>query len=504
MEIEAKFAVSSDAAAWLRRHPLLAHYRLRGPRSRWVESEYHDTPGLDLLRQGLELRLRRDGIRHVQTLKAVQSPSGSLHRRQEWECPLRGPALDIEALAALLPSHAAATARLLHAYAAGGELEPRVRTRFHRTTWPLRSARGDEVELALDQGEVRAGGQRLELCELELELKSGQVSALFELAGALHAGLPLRPETRGKAERGFALLAGERALPRHAPKVHIDRAASPAAALGAMVEECLAQVQANAAGVVDSDDPEFVHQMRVGLRRLRSALALFKEFASPAEVVMEGMRWSAAQLGCARDAEVLAQETLARIPSPQTLASEWRGLQEAAAAAATHARRLAAEAVGTPRHVAWQLALMAWVTSLMEANANEAQAPSHTSTRASLADLAQRKLRRLRKRLRARGEGLKGADAQARHRLRIAVKKLRYATEMLGGAPGRLRPLIALQDQLGLLNDAEVTGPLLTRIAAETPALASSAHYAQGWLAGEAERRLRALWPLWQRARREL
>ncbi len=503
MEIEVKLTLDPTAAPALRRHPLLAHYRQRRSGTRRIENRYFDTPGLDLHRQGLELRLRRDGRRNLQTLKAALNTDAGLHRREEWEGALDGPALDIPALAALLPPDAAATARLLHAFAARGDLGVRVTTRYRRTAWLLQSVNGDKVELALDIGEIVAAERALPLCEVEIELVAGEARALFALAGALQADLPLRPESRGKAARGFALLASPQESaqepPRLARPVPIERDMTPAAALRAITLECLAQVQANEAGVMACADAEYVHQMRVGLRRLRSALALFKPIASPPAALVDELRWSAEELGHARDAEVLAHETLARIPVPAAADIDWLALRKAADANAEQARRKAAAAVRTPRHVAWQLALMAWACGIEQAHIGIAGE--------SLSDFAAGQLRRLRKRLLARGAHLPGTEATDRHAARIAAKKLRYACEMLGAlhpafrGRGRLQALASLQQQLGPLNDAEVAATRLSSLAADAPALPRAVAFAQGWLAADAERRVRRLRKLWKRVR---
>lgn len=517
MEIELKLALEPAAAPALRGHPLLAHYRQRRPVSHQVDNEYHDTPELDLWRRGIELRLRREGGRALQTLKVLRSPvagdraPGGLHRLEEWEVPLHQAALDIPALLDWLPASAADFAERVRKAAASPGFGPRVGTHYRRTTWPLLSAQGDLVELALDVGEVRADGQVLPLCEVELELKGGEELALFELARALQSSLPLRLERRGKAERGYALLAQQpTAAPRLAQAVPLVRTMPWAEALRAIIEECLAQVQGNEAGVVESEDAEYVHQMRVGLRRLRSALGLFKEFAVPPPAVLADLRWSAEQLGRARDAEVLAHETLARVSPPVEPDIGWPALLAAALAVAESARHEAVRAVRTPRHLGWQLALMAWVCGLSSASAKPGAVATDEDARVSLPAFAQRRLRSLRKRLVRDGRHLRDADATARHDARIVAKKLRYASELLGALQPRhhgrhkLRSLAALQQQLGLLNDAGVAAKRLTQLAAQSPALAPAAAYALGWLAADAEQRVRQLGRVWQRVREEL
>jgi inorganic triphosphatase YgiF len=520
LEVELKLALDPASTAALRAHPLLARYSRGRARQRQLENLYHDTPDAELWREGLDLRLRHDGGRHVQTLKAFERAHGGLHRRREWEMALAAPALDLTALQATLASHERALAARLQTAAARADFGVQVTTRFRRTTWQLQSAAGDEVELALDEGHIEAAAQRLPLCEVELELRAGRECVLFELAAALQQTLPLRPELRGKAERGFALLLGAPApAPRHALAVPLPASATLLQAVRLIVEECLAQVQANEAGVVGSAVGEYVHQMRVGLRRLRSALGLVKEVASPPPGLLAELRWAASELGRARDAEVLALETLPRVPAPGGAGGDagWALLREAALAAADAARREAVEAVRTPRHVAWQLKLMQWATGLEgaadeAAHGGKAASEAGTGRAPSLAEFSKRKLRRLRRRLVAKAEPLEkeDGDAQQRHDLRIATKKLRYAIEMLGLAQGRadavraVKALATLQQQLGLLNDAEVAAALLARLVAVQPGFAAAAGYARGWLAADAAHRVRRLPKLWRAVHKEL
>lgn len=519
MEIELKLSLEPAAVAALRAHPLLAHYRQARSWTRQVENQYFDTPAFDLQRRGLELRLRREGSRFLQTLKILGGPGGrgarapgGLHRLEECEVPLATAALDLPALLDWLPAGAAAAEQLQAAAALPG-FGVCVRTRFRRTTWSLMSVHGDLVELALDIGTIHTGAGTVPLCEVELELKSGEERALFELAHALQASLPLRPELRGKAERGFAMLASRPpAPPRPALAPRLARTTPWAAALRAIVEECLAQVQANEAGVIASSDAEYVHQMRVGLRRLRSSLGLFKPLATPPQPVLEDLRWIAGCLGQARDAEVLVHETLARIPAPAGPGIDWTALREAASSAAAAARHAAAEAVRRPRNVGWQLALMAWVCGLQALPAPHGAGAAPQGEDA-LPTLARRRLRRLQQRLVRCGRHLQDTGPAARHDARIAAKKLRYAIEMVGGqqrghrGPGarqRQRSLAALQQQLGLLNDAEVAAGLLAPMAASSPSLAPAVSYALGWLAADAEQRVRRLGRLWKRVREDL
>jgi triphosphatase len=207
MEHEIKLALppSSHEAA------IAALDRRGGPgRDVALANVYFDTPEHALRGRKCALRLRRAGDLWLQTMKAGGSVRDGLHSRHEWELPVAGAALDVDALAAACDD-ADARAALLDAAPRLVEL---FRTDFVRTLWQLDS--GDAlVEAALDRGAVVAGtgadAPRTPISEVELELKRGDAAALHRLARALQTDIPdLKPEDASKAQRGFALLCALR------------------------------------------------------------------------------------------------------------------------------------------------------------------------------------------------------------------------------------------------------------------------------------------------------
>src|SRR5439155_846098 len=139
--------------------------------------------------------------------------------------------------------------------------------------------------LCLDVGEIRAGRRRATLSEIEVELKRGDPSRLFELASALAADLPVRVTHTSKADRGHALARGAPPRPRKARAVELPPEATREAALAAIATECIAQIEANAEAMLAQDNPEYLHQLRVGWRRLRSlpklAAPLARDWSGP-------------------------------------------------------------------------------------------------------------------------------------------------------------------------------------------------------------------------------
>ncbi|MDN3521450.1 CYTH domain-containing protein [Halomonas ramblicola] len=200
-EIELKLALGATGPEALRRHPLLAGV---SPRVASLGNTYYDTPRGELETARMALRLRRLDGRLLQTVKTRGAGGGGLSRRGEWEWEVPGPGLDLAGLAGLPPAELGPGVL--------ERLEARFTTDFRRETWALRHD-GARIELALDEGEILAGGRRVPIRELELELEAGEPAALWSLAEALAESVALRPSDSSKAARGGALLDGAWRLP---------------------------------------------------------------------------------------------------------------------------------------------------------------------------------------------------------------------------------------------------------------------------------------------------
>lgn len=478
-EIELKLTIDPAHAALLRRHPLLASLAQGKPRRQRLHSVYFDTPELDLLRAGVALRLRRVGGRWVQTVKGGGSVAGGLHQRDEWEWPVPGGALDLtligeSSLAAIMTDDLPA------------RLRPLFVTQFWRTAWQLRTAQGAEIELALDQGEVQAGEGRMPISEVELELKAGEATSLFEVALALQEQVPLHVEDLSKAQRGYLLASGETLPPRMAQPVFLAPQMPVAQAFRDIAGECMAQLQGNVAGL--GQEPEYLHQARVAVRRLRSALGLFGA-AAPAGVVEE-LRWLMGCLGPARDWDVFVSQTLPPIVEELTGNPALARLRADAARLREVHRQAALEAVLSQRYTRLVLTLGLVL-------ARQAEPPGDP---VALAEFAAQTLTRQHKRLRRRGKHHATLSPAERHALRIAAKKLRYAAEFFAGIYPRKRArpylaaLAALQDVLGALNDAAVTQRLLAELDAPR---GQAAGIVSGWMACASRERLTQLDQAW-------
>ncbi|KMZ12027.1 Adenylate cyclase [Candidatus Burkholderia humilis] len=166
---------------------------------------YFDTPDCVLAKAKSALRLRRTPQQWLQTYKTLGKTVAGLSNRHEWEMPVQGEALGINALLRECDEPPAREA-LEHA---APDLIALFKTDFRRIVWEI-EREGSQIEVALDRGQITAevdGETRhVEISELELELKSGDVAALSNLAAEMRGAFPeLTPEDLSKAERGYRL-----------------------------------------------------------------------------------------------------------------------------------------------------------------------------------------------------------------------------------------------------------------------------------------------------------
>lgn len=191
----------------------------------------------------------------------------------------------------------------------GVEVAPRFRTEVRRTARTIH-ARGAVVEVALDEGRLLANDASVRVCELEFELVSGLATAMLALAERWRMRFGLVYDPRSEAERGERLVTGSKFPPiRKASRVKYAKDAVAIDAFGAVLDECLAHITRNAIGLCDGAPDqrvEHVHQMRVGVRRLRSALRSFDGWVpAPPAPVVEGIKALFEVLGMWRDSDVL-------------------------------------------------------------------------------------------------------------------------------------------------------------------------------------------------------
>lgn len=493
MECEIKLAIDSASATQIKKNPALRANAVSRPKDQEHVDRYFDTEDHALWKHGFALRVRSNGAGHVQTLKGGGSALAGLHRRTELETEVASetpdPALLARQLAEAVPELDGAALRLAP--------EPVFVNRSKRSSWMLALPDGTHVEVALDVGELQRGERSVQVRELELEIKDGDPARLFELAQQVHQATPVRIENVSKAERGYALAGEDKPQAVKAAPVSLKRKASLGDALGAILANCLQQMQANERPVLGGD-VEGLHQMRVGLRRLRAALAMVRDLVALPEPLASDIEWLAAELGEARNWDVFLESVLPGLPLEEAHQPALARVEAAAREEAERHRARVRSAVGSPRYTALVLALAGWIATRGWRQAGLPQdgglPPDPLAQKVAKAapHLVQHASARVRKR--ARGYDLTRPDSL--HKVRIAAKKERYAREFFaalepGKRAARRHDLLAdMQDELGEINDAFVARQLVGQLRERVPQEAALLGFIEGVLA---ERALEAL-----------
>ncbi|MEI7783973.1 MAG: CYTH and CHAD domain-containing protein [Betaproteobacteria bacterium] len=458
---------------------------------------YFDTPSRELARQNIALRLRLEGQQWVQTLK---TPGDTLISRLEFKHERSGSELD---LSVYQGTQAAMVLERL-----SQPLLMRYETRVLRTHRLLRVP-GGLVEIALDQGCIQAGELQLPVQEFEVELKRGSLTALLGCAKKWQHQHALILDLRSKSERGdqLATLAqklqaqegqAEDARPEvaqaavaafwqpHLSQPMVLRPEMTAQeALAAVIAACMEQIIRNAALLAGVDacasrerkTTEHLHQLRVGIRRLRSAWSLFKGVCElPEQTAMQSLKELFGQLGSSRDEDVLLQ-------------SLWPKLQAAGQPPLTLDADITPEhpelLVRSPRFQAWQLDMLGFIhqpAPLM--------LPAQTQIepkRPSLKKVLRLTLQGWHRQVLQQGLRFETLQMDERHELRKRVKRLRYALQFVDALLPRkkikpyLKRLARLQDLLGQMNDLVVARHRFEALRESQP----GAWFACGWISAE-------------------
>ena len=498
VETELKLRIAPGQLAKLKRHALLKMHSVTRPVTRRLYNIYYDTPKLELHQSEMALRLRHAGRQWLQTLKGGGSVQAGLHQRNEWEVPMNGPALDFNLLeAAEWKEHLPPSLRK--------KLQPVFVTDFSRASRVL-LWQGAQIELCMDQGEVRSEQHSTPICELELELKSGDPQQLFELALAILEIVPFELEAVSKAEQGYRLLSGYTEHPVKGVATTLARTDTLADVLRTLIWSCLQHFQNNLRGAMGSDDAEYLHQMRVALRRLRVVLRMAEKVRADEQLSALSKDISAlcVALGRIREWDVFIAQTMQ--PMCSRMAGH-AGLQallaasERQCAACYAALRGAAQARELQRLL---LRFAIWMNGAYWLQTGWQQA-------AAAQDFATLRLRKLAKRFARSGQQLHTVDAARLHALRILAKKLRYSAEFFAAwydkqkAKSFLAALSEAQEVLGQINDVAVAHRLLDGLAADAALVANalSAHgeavvleavtLSRGWIAHDLSHQLGVL-----------
>lgn len=478
-EIELKLLVDADRMAHFNAAPVVAaNARNKGTRKH-LKSVYYDTPERLLRRNGLSLRVRQSGARFVQTVKtdAADDPL----RRGEWEASVPSLAPD---LALAMPF----ILEKLRSHLEAQPLEAVFTADVHRHARMIELPSGT-VEISFDQGVLTAGDRSLPVSEIELELKSGSASTIYEVALRLAEQGAVKPSIRTKSARGFDLAAGAPPSARRPRKLRLDPSVTLDEAFATILRSCFLHLLQSLPAAKDGRNPEGVHQLRVSLRRIRSALDLMRSVGalSNLDALRSEAKWLAQDLSAARDWDVFQLETLPTIAKACPSVAGFDALGRAAAKRQSDAYRKAHHALDDRRCAAFLIGLGGWIET--RGWRNDVAAEDLGQLAEPAVNFAQRILSEQHAKVLKRGRRFKSLTIEQLHRVRLATKRLRYLSEFLlplyedrRTARKFARRLAGLQEELGAFNDMAVTASLLDRLGAEPDSAIAAAAIA-GWQA---------------------
>ena len=425
---------------------------------RHLVSTYFDTPNHLLKKSGISLRVRQAGKKRIQTIKTAAN--GVAVERGEWEKRIKGDEPDLRA-ARGTPLQRLLSKRLKR------DLDAVFSTHVHRTLVPLRPG-SSRVELALDEGHIRAGLYSSPLAEVELELKSGSIGDLFKTARTVAQLVPARLALKAKSQQGYDLITDQPTASVTAAKIVLPSKATLATAFQAIGRSTLHHIAANESAVL-AGLPEGVHQMRVGVRRLRACLWVFSDLlrSKQTEAIKQDLKWLGAKLGPVRDLDVFLATRVKRL---ETADPPIAGLGDLVSEL-EYRRAVAAEAakaaIASARYRLLILNALEWIED--GAWLKLRPALRNGKIKPFAAELLANRIAKAKK----RGKHISKLGVHDRHKLRIAMKKLRYSIyffeSLFGGhaskkALSRYKDCLAdLQDNLGALNDIAVHQRMVTR-----------------------------------------
>jgi inorganic triphosphatase YgiF len=492
-EVEIKLEIDPAAVKRLTRY-LRAHANLReAPQVNDLRSVYFDTKRQRLRRKGFSLRVREIGGQRVQTIKHSGNGAAGLFERAEWEETIEGrdPDWKVAKRSGLAPL----VNKKLRARA-----KPVFETRVRRTSYRVRG-RGGDIKLVLDEGSIKADARSTPVAEIELEVEKGRPATAFEFARALARIAPLILSTKSKAERGYDLLAGEQAQAVKSAPVPLTAEMTVEQAFRAIGHECLRHFAANRAAVCQGD-LEGVHQMRVGLRRMRAAISLFSDAVNDSRLarIKAELKWLTKELAPARDLDVFLAE-MPRLPRRLAISGD-EGFRDELAGRRERAHERAEQAASSDRFRTLLLDVAQWLEGGPWTRAGGAPGKRRAQ---AIEDFTVDELSRRRKKIKKRARKLKALDPGQRHKLRIASKKLRYGVEfcaaLFDGKRSRKRrkaflgALKDLQSALGGLNDVAAREQLAAAVAAKRHANGAKPQraFAAGWITAQEEARAKPL-----------
>ena len=470
---------------------------------RLVDS-YLDTEDWRMVRAGFVIRTRRRGRHDEVTLKDTRPAEGS-GLRQRLEVT---EVLPDGGVAALGPS--GPVGRRLRAIVGSRRLHEVLQVRTRRRPFALRVGGIDAAEIALDDTVIVVGnGQRpMQLRRVEVEVRPEWLDALEPMVEQLRVSCGLQPASLSKFEAGLLAVGQEIPGSPDLGPTTVAESSTMGEVAYAVLRRQLAVVRDKEPGTRLGEDPEDLHDMRVGTRRLRAALSLFAEVLPVrAQVFREELGWLGRLLGAVRDLDVQLEslaETAAATAgwSAGLRPDEHDPLAELAALLECERDAARADMLAGLDSVRWDRLVKGLVAMVQQGPARRSLA-TRVPAAIGLPDLVVARHDAVAK---AGKRAKKSGEVPDFHRLRIRCKRLRYALEfsadVYGGRTARfVRQLTVLQDELGAMQDAEVASTRLAELATGEAHLPPATVFVMG---GMAERQRRDVERLVRRMPKEV
>lgn len=490
-ELELKFAVPSYQQSILRKN-----IDTKTAQQQRLSAYYFDTPNQDLAKKGIALRIRFEDSQWVQTLKTA---GDGVAKRVELNTVLSligtPDTLDVSSLVpdvSLItePTVVAQLTSIMPLDQLAQALTVQYFTDVQRTSRQIKK-NNSRIEIAYDIGKVSIGRlnsqkpannhglTQSDIHEIEFELLEGDPSDLIDIAKTWCKKYKLYLSTVTKAQRGSLLLANKQfAQPVKADlaMLQLHKGISQFAFLQAVVNNCLVQILPNASAIAEgSPDGNLVHQLRVGIRRLRTALKHFKfaqDYIDPNWLMV--LKQTFSLLGEYRDKEILQIKTQPLLESVGAPHVEW----------STAVDIMPIDAVRANDFQILLLELIGFTHLPVPADNPKAKAP------------VAKKLEKLFTAIAAASDKFASLDTDSQHGVRKDLKSLRYVSEFAAplfanqtnGKKGKkatklnafLQYLEPAQDVLGEYNDNVVGHANYLEKAKTDP----NALFAVGWFSG--------------------
>lgn len=456
MEIELKFQLPES-----KKKSVLQALSKQKAQKIQLQAKYYDTAERLLAKNYVAIRLRQEGEHWIQTFKAASK--NHLQRIEEdiylGKCA-QEPELDLS-----LYKHNQTVQTVLHEVLgeAPAELQLQFQTNVQRT-FHVFEFEGSHIEVCLDDGEIRTPTDHAQICEVEFELKQGSAADLIQFAKTWVDQYQLWLDVRSKAERGNLLAQGKVvSAATKAKSLNLDKDVSAEQAIKQIIENTLNHILPNAAAIADGvAEADHIHQARVGLRRLRSALKHFSNWSAQIDPKWESQLAEIFRaLGQSRDNDAIQDSVVPLVkqvcdfdfPFPENVDANIAGLLSDSKTT--------------------QLFL-----SLFSFSYSDQQSKSKLSKQAA------KSLTKLYQKILKDAAQFSSLAVEQQHRTRKRVKQLRYCIDFIAGIyPEKqvqqfLNKLQPIQEYLGFYNDLFVAEHIFEQQATEHPQFL----FALGWV----------------------